>query len=235
MPDDAKSIIREVVHEVCEQILKNPVLCPHSPTTPILVPPLVENPPPATSEDITPGLHTMSLSTMAALSVLQEMAAENEPTHQLRRSQRRRSSGSTHHACVACASAPSPPDRSTHTHSCSPSPTPSTTSRVTIITTDPDNNFVCCNCRVPGHRHKHCPKYHCCICHAYAPGHFLVFCKKLNSEAVLPIDWKDPEFYSALSHWEADRDAADLCVTEEQDALLNCDYDYDHTLYDNTD
>jgi hypothetical protein len=29
--------------------------------------------------------------------------------------------------------------------------------------------------------------------------------------------------------------AAELCVTEEQDALLNCDYDYDHTLYNNTD
>jgi hypothetical protein len=27
----------------------------------------------------------------------------------------------------------------------------------------------------------------------------------------------------------------DLCITEEQDALLHRDYDCDHTLYDNTD
>jgi len=50
---------------------------------------------------------------------------------------------------------------------------------------------------------------------------------------VLSIDWKDPEFYSALSCWEADCDAADLCVTKEQDTLLHQDYDYNHTLYDN--
>jgi hypothetical protein len=41
MPDDAKTIIREVVHEVCECIIKNPVLHPHSPDTPLPVPPPV--------------------------------------------------------------------------------------------------------------------------------------------------------------------------------------------------
>jgi len=86
----------------------------------------------------------------------------------------------------------------------------------------------------PGHRHKNCPAYHCHVCHEYAPGHFSVFCKKLNGEAVLSIYWKDPEFYSALAHWEVDCDAADLCITEEQDALLHCNHDYDHTLYDNS-
>jgi hypothetical protein len=70
MPDDTKSIIHEVVHEVCERTIKNPVLRPHSPDTPIPVPPPVESSPPTAPEDITPGLHTMSLSTMAALSIL---------------------------------------------------------------------------------------------------------------------------------------------------------------------
>jgi len=84
MPDDAKSIICEVVHEVCEQILKNPVLCPHSPDTPLPVPPPTENPPPVTPEDITPGLCTMSLLMMAALQVLQELAPPlNEPARPL--------------------------------------------------------------------------------------------------------------------------------------------------------
>jgi len=236
MPDDAKSIIREVVHEVCERILKNPVLRPHSPDTPLPVPPPAESSPPTAPEDITPGLRTMSLSTMAALQVLQESAPPlNEPAHPLCRSQRRRSSGNTHRTRVACASAPSPPNITMHNHEHSASPTPSTASHITIITTDPDNNFVCRNCRTPGHHHKHCPKYHCHICRVYAPGHFSIFCKQLKGKAVLPINWKDPEFYSALSHWEADRDAAELCITKEQDALLHRDYNYDHSLYDNTD
>jgi hypothetical protein len=236
MPDDAKTIIREVVHEVCKRIIKNPVLHPHSPDTPLPVPPPVESAASTSPEDITPGLRTMSLSTMAALQVLQETAPPlNEPAHPLRRTHRRRSSGNTRRTRVARASAPSPPDLTNHNCECSASPTPSTASRVTIVTTDPDNNFVCHNCHTPGHRHKHCPKYHCRVCHVYAPGHFSVFCKQLKGEAVLPIDWKDPEFYSALARWEANRDAADLCITEEQDALLHCDYDCDHTLYDNTD
>jgi len=111
---------------------------------------------------------------------------------------------------------------------------PSTVSHVTIVTTDPDNNFIYHHCCTPGHCHKHCQKYHCHVCHAYAPGHFSVFCKQLKGKAVLPINWKDPEFYSALACWEADRDAVDLCITEEQDALLHRDYDCDHILYDNT-
>jgi len=236
MPDDAKTIIREVVHEVCERIIKNPVLRPHSPDTPLPVPPPAESAASASPEDITPGLRTMSLSTMAALQVLQETAPPlNEPAHPLRRTHRRRSSGTTRRTRIARASAPSPPDLTNRNRERSASPTPSTASRVTIVTTDPDNNFVCRNCRTSGHRHKHCPKYHCRVCRVYAPGHFSVFCKQLKGEAVLPIDWKDPEFYSALARWEADRDAADLCITEEQDALLHRDHDYDHTLYDNTD
>jgi hypothetical protein len=174
--------------------------------------------------------------TMAALQVLQESAPPlNKPAHPLRRSQCRRSSGTTHRTRVAHASAPSPPIFTAHNRKHSASPMPSTASHITIVTTDPDNNFICHNCCTPRHRHKHCPKYHCRICHVYTPGHFSVFCKQLKGKAVLPIDWKDPEFYSALSRWEADRNAAELCVTEEQDTLLNCDYDYDHTLYDNTD
>jgi hypothetical protein len=236
MPNDAKTIIHEVVHEVCERIIKNPVLRPHSPDTPLPVPPPVESAASASPEDITPGLHTMSLSTMAALQVLQETAPPlNKPAHSLRRTHRRRSSGTTRRTRVARASAPSPPDLTNRNRERSASPTSSTAPHITIVTTDPDNNFVCRNCRTPGHRHKHCPKYHCRVCRAYAPGHFSVFCKQLKGEAVLPIDWKDPEFYSALAHWEADRDAADLCITEEQDALLHRDYDCDHTLYDNTD
>jgi len=210
-------------------------LCISSPTIPIPVPPPVENPPSTASEDITPGLCTMSLLTMAALSVLQESAAGNEPTHQLWRSQRRCSSGSTCQAYIAHASAPSPSNCSTCIHNYFTSPKPSTISHITIITTNPNNNFVCHNCQDPSHHHKYCPKYHCHVCCVYAPGHFSVFCKKLNGKAVLPINWKDPKFYSALSCWEADRDAADLCVTEEQDALLHQDTDYDHTLYDNVD
>jgi hypothetical protein len=86
MPDDAKTIIREVVHEVCERIIKNPVLRPHSPDTPLPVPPPVESAASASPEDITPGLRTMSLSTMAALQVLQETAPPlNKPAHPLRR------------------------------------------------------------------------------------------------------------------------------------------------------
>jgi len=236
MPDDAKSIIHEVVHEVCEQILKNPVLCPHLPDTPLPVPPPVESSPPAAPEDITPGLRTMSLSMMAALQVLQESAPPlNEPAHPLHRSSCRCSSGTTCRTRVAHVSAPSPPNTTTCNRKRSASPAPSIASRITIVTTNPDNNFICRNCRTPRHRHKHCPKYHCCICHVYAPGHFSIFCKQLKGEAVLPIDWKDPEFYSALSCWEADRNAAELCVTEEQDALLHHDYDYDHSLYNNTD
>jgi hypothetical protein len=91
-----------------------------------------------------------------------------------------------------------------HNRERSASPTPSTSSHVTVVTMDPTNNFVCCNCRTPSHCHKHCPRYHCRVCCVYAPGHFSVFCKKLNGEAVLSINWKDPEFYSALSQWEAD-------------------------------
>jgi hypothetical protein len=84
MPDDAKTLICEVVHEVCEQIIKNPVLRPHSPDTPLPVPLPAESPPAASPEDITPGLHTMSLSMMAALQVLQETAPRlNEPAHPL--------------------------------------------------------------------------------------------------------------------------------------------------------
>jgi hypothetical protein len=84
MPDDAKTIIREVVHEVCEQIIKNLVLRPHSPDTPLPVPPPVESVTSASPEDITPGLRTMSLLMMAALQVLQEMAPPlNEPAHPL--------------------------------------------------------------------------------------------------------------------------------------------------------
>jgi hypothetical protein len=236
MPDDAKTIIREVVHEVCERIIKNPVLRPHSPDAPLPVPPPAESVASASSEDITPGLRTMSLSTVAALQVLQETAPPlNEPAHPLRRTHRRRSSGTTRRTRVARASAPSPPDLTHRNRERSASLTPPTTSRITIVTTDPDNNFICRNCRDPGHRHKHCPKYHCRVCRVYAPGHFSVFCKQLKGEAVLSIDWKDPEFYSALARWEADRDATDLCITEEQDALLHHDYDCDHTLYDNTD
>jgi len=236
MPDNAKTLICEVVHEVCERIIKNPVLRPHSPDTPLPVPLPVESVTSASPEDITPGLCTMSLSMMAALQVSQETAPQlNEPVHPLQRTHHRCSSGNVHRAQVAHASAPSPPDLTNHNHERSASPMPSSASRVTIITTNPDNNFICRNCRTPRHHHKHCPTYHCHVCHAYAPGHFSVFCKQLKGEAVLPIDWKDPKFYSALAHWEADQDAADLCVTEEQDALLNRDYDYDHTLYDNTD
>jgi hypothetical protein len=161
----------------------------------ILVPPPAENPHPTAPEDITPGLHTMSLSTMAALSMLQESAAANEPTHQLHRSQRIHSSGSTHQTHIAHTSTPSPPNCSAHNCEHSASPMLSITSRITIVTTDPTNNFICHVCHTAGHCHKHCPRYHCHICCAYAPGHFSVFCKKLNSEAVLPIDWKDPKFY----------------------------------------
>jgi hypothetical protein len=168
MPDDAKSIICEVVHEVCKCILENTVLCPHSPFTPIPVPPPVENPHPTTSEDITPGLRTMSLSMMAALSVLQETATVNEPSHQLHRSQRRHSSESTCQTCIARTSTPSPPKCSMHNHNCSTSSMPSTASRVTIVTTDLDNNFICRNCFNPGHHHKHCPCYHCHVCCVYA-------------------------------------------------------------------
>jgi hypothetical protein len=236
MPDDAKTIIHEVVHEVCECIIKNPVLRPHSPNTPLPVPLPVDSAASASPEDITPGLRTMSLSTMAALQVLQETAPPlNEPAHPLRRTHRRHSSGNTRRTRVARASAPSPPDLINCNRERSVSPTPTTASRVTIIITDPDNNFVCHHCCDPGHHHKNCPKYHCRVCRAYAPGHFSVFCKQLKGEAVLPINWKDPEFYSTLARWEADRDAADLCVTEEQDTLLHRDYDCDHTLYDNTD
>jgi len=145
------------------------------------------------------------------------------------------SSGNTRRTRVAHASAPSPPDLTNCNHERSVSPMPSTASRITIVTTDPNDNFVCRHCCTPGHRHKHCPKYHCHVCCAYAPGHFSIFCKQLKGEAVLPIDWKDPEFYIALARWEADQDAADLCITEEQDALLHKDYDCDHTLYNNTD
>jgi hypothetical protein len=84
MPDDAKTIIHEVVHEVCKHIIKNPVLHPHSPDTPLPVPPPVNSIASASPEDITPGLCTMSLSTMAALQVLQETAPPlNEPAHPL--------------------------------------------------------------------------------------------------------------------------------------------------------
>jgi len=236
MPDDAKTIICEVVHKVCERIIKNPVLRPHSPDTPLPVPLPVESATSASPEDITPGLRTMSLSTMAALQVLQETAPPlNEPAHPLQRTHCRHSSGNTYRTRVAHASTPSPPNLTNCNRECSASPTPSTVSCVTIVTTDPDNNFICHHCHTPRHRHKHCPKYHCCVCHAYAPGHFFVFCKQLKGEAVLSIDWKDPEFYSALARWEADRDATELCITEEQDALLHRDYDCDHTLYDNTD
>jgi hypothetical protein len=111
MPDDAKTIIREVFHKVCERIIKNPVLCPHSPDTPLSVPLPVESATSTSPEDITPGLHTMSLSTMAALQVLQEMAPPlNKPAHPLQRTHRRRSSGNTHRTRVARASAPSPPN-----------------------------------------------------------------------------------------------------------------------------
>jgi len=236
MPDDTKTIIREVVHEVCERIIKNPVLRPHSPDTPLPVPPPVESVTSASPESITPGLRTMSLSTMAALQVLQETAPPlNEPAHPLRRTHCRCSSGNTRRTRVACASTPSPPDLTNRNREHSASLTPTTAPRITIVTTDPDNNFVCRHCCDPGHRHKNCPKYHCHVCRAYAPGHFSVFCKQLKGEAVLPIDWKDPEFYSSLARWEADRDATDLCVTEEQEALLHRDYDCDHTLYNNTD
>jgi len=84
MPDDAKTLIHEVVHKVCERIIKNPVLHPHSPDIPLPVPLPVESVTSASSEDITPGLRTMSLSTMAALQVLQETAPPlNEPAHLL--------------------------------------------------------------------------------------------------------------------------------------------------------
>jgi hypothetical protein len=205
MPDDAKTIIREVVHKVCKRIIKNPVLCPHSPDTPLPVPPPVESVTSTSPESITPGLHAMSLWTMAALQVLQEMAPPlNKPAHLLQRMHHRRSSGNTQRTRVARASAPSPPNLTNRNHECSASPMPTTTPRVTIVSTDPDNNFICCHCHDSGHRHKNCPKYHCCVCHAYAPGHFSVFCKQLRGKAVLPINWKDPEFYSALAHWEAD-------------------------------
>jgi hypothetical protein len=236
MPDDAKTIICEVVHKVCERIIKNPVLRPHSPDTPLPVPPPVESVTSTSPESITPGLCTMSLSTMAALQVLQETAPPlNEPAHPLRRTHRRHSSGSTHRTRVAHASTPSPPNLTNRNCERSASPTPTTAPHVTIITTNPNNNFICRHCRDPGHHHKNCPKYHCRVCCAYAPGHFSVFCKQLKGEAVLPIDWKDLEFYSALARWEAERDAANLCVTKEQDALLHHNYDCDHTLYDNTD
>jgi hypothetical protein len=139
MPDDAKSIIREVIHEVCKQILKNPVLHPHSPDTPIPVPPPVENPSPIASESIMPGLCTMSLSMMAALQVLQESAPPlNEPAHPLQRTHRRQSSGNTCRVRTTHASAPSPPDLTHHNCECSQSPMPSTMSCVTIVTTDPN-------------------------------------------------------------------------------------------------
>jgi hypothetical protein len=84
MPDDAKTIIHEVVHEVCDQIIKNPVLRPHSPDTPLPVPLPVESVTTTSPESITPGLRTMSLSTMAALRVLQETAPPlNKPVHPL--------------------------------------------------------------------------------------------------------------------------------------------------------
>jgi hypothetical protein len=51
MPDDTKSLICEVVHEVCEWMLKHPMLWPHSPMDPIPVLP----PASAAPADITPG------------------------------------------------------------------------------------------------------------------------------------------------------------------------------------
>jgi len=83
MPNDAKSIICEVVHEVCKQIIANPVACPPSPHITLPVSALVENISPIEASTITPGLQSMSLMTTAALSALQALtpAEPSSPPH----------------------------------------------------------------------------------------------------------------------------------------------------------
>ncbi|KAG1835815.1 hypothetical protein DFJ58DRAFT_735465 [Suillus subalutaceus] len=82
-----------------------------------------------------------------------------------------------------------------------PSPPPQSSS-VTIVKTEPHDNFMCRNCNEIGHRHKNCPTYFCCICRNLVPGHLSVFCKDLKGEKPIPLVWTDAGFYEALSRWE---------------------------------
>jgi hypothetical protein len=88
MPDDAKNVIHETIHEVCELIIVNPVACPPSPHITLPVPALVENISPTEVLAITPGLWTMSLRTSTALSTLQ-VSASKEPSSLPHRNHRR--------------------------------------------------------------------------------------------------------------------------------------------------
>jgi hypothetical protein len=78
MPDDAKSIIHETIHEVCERIIANPVAHSPSPHITLPVPVPVENVSPIFEAlSITPGIQSMFLMISAALSALQAMAPSN--------------------------------------------------------------------------------------------------------------------------------------------------------------
>ncbi|KIK39212.1 hypothetical protein CY34DRAFT_14533 [Suillus luteus UH-Slu-Lm8-n1] len=70
------------------------------------------------------------------------------------------------------------------------------------------NNFVCHNCKVLGHRHKHCPKYWCHVCYRNAPGHLSIYCKQLDEKKEKkqirepPSDDQDLGYMKRLSRTE---------------------------------
>jgi hypothetical protein len=115
------------------------------------------------------------------------------------------------------------------------------------------DNFVCCNCKDTGHRHKNCPVYWCCICYKPKPGHLSIYCKKLKglhpSAHVLKISklpqlkHADNSFYVDLKKWELDLDREeeralfkDVVTYNPELRDLDCfNYDNDPIWYANAD
>jgi hypothetical protein len=86
-------------------------------------------------------------------------------------------------------------------------------------------NFICCNCKMFGHRHKHCSKYWCRVCYRNAPGHLSIYCRDLpvrRKENKIPeppsSDHKQPDFYQKLAIWEAHVDEEESLTWQKEHA-----------------
>jgi hypothetical protein len=103
------------------------------------------------------------------------------------------------------------------------------------------SNVVCRQCRVYGHKQKHCAQYFCRICGQFAPKHLTPFCPRLDGRKILRRGTSSDRFYRDMQQLEAayDQDAARLEQEREENAIEAAswleDLDFDPAWYNNQD
>ncbi|KIK32109.1 hypothetical protein CY34DRAFT_19283 [Suillus luteus UH-Slu-Lm8-n1] len=169
--------------------------------------------------DLEPGTKTVPI-------VIDDTPLSSPNTHVTRREQKRRL-----HISSKSISPDKPPVKVS----------PTTSLPTKFLTKADSTNFVCRNCKVLGHHHKHCPKYWCCICYRNAPGHLSIYCKELKTKREEnkireppSDDHKRPDFYTDLTVWEAhvDEDETQAWEKEHVDKLAEFEKCYAHDFSD---